>query len=144
MSKKNNRKPKQEHIIALKKVPSNAPQNNPDNVLDKSPSWKFGYLNGNYPWNPFEIKEIDTIKDILEKLRNFETMKWKEIENSKNHRLSYDSVSKEAKKELDRIGEQEAFSFRLTGPNRLIGIRRNETFYIIWWDPDHKFCPSRK
>ncbi len=105
---------------------------------------EFYYLDDKYSWSPFKLDNKNIIKDILEKLKNFEKMKWKDISGKNHHYLDYLSLSKKAKKELERIDVQEVFSFRLSGRNRLIGIRENECFYIIWWDSDHSFCPSNK
>lgn len=34
------------------------------------------------------------------------------------------------------------YSLRLNNTHRIIGIRDRQVFQILWWDPDHKVCPS--
>jgi len=75
LGKPERKRPKIKKEINSKKSPSIAPQNNPDKVLDKCPSWKFFYLDDNYPWSPFKLDNKNIIKDILEKFKNFEKMK---------------------------------------------------------------------
>ena len=78
---------------------------------------------------------------------HFETMKWSEIVVSGSHTIDIGSLSKEAQDRLEDIGQDdldELFSLRVTGRGRLIGIREMDYFRILWWDPDHKVCPSKK
>jgi hypothetical protein len=42
--------------------------------------------------------------------------------------------------ELDEF--EEMFRFRLGNMERLWGVVRDGVFYPVWWDPDHKVCPS--
>lgn len=94
-------------------------------------------------------------KDFLEKLLNYGSMTWSEIKKqthddgkSKHHFLPTYELSKEA---IDRFKikgfPEEAdsiFSFALENKLRIIGIRKNEFFHVMWYDPEHEFCPSKK
>jgi hypothetical protein len=35
------------------------------------------------------------------------------------------------------------FSFRVTGATRVFGVVRREYLRVLWYDPDHKVCPSK-
>ncbi len=43
--------------------------------------------------------------------------------------------------ELDEFDE--LFRFRLGNMARLWGVIDEGVFYAIWWDPDHRVCPSK-
>ena len=36
----------------------------------------------------------------------------------------------------------ELFRFRLGNLERLWGVIHLDVFYPVWWDPEHKVCPS--
>ena len=103
-------------------------------------------LNG--PWGWLNIKLKDLLVEIVDKLKNFESMTWSEIEsNKKSHLISLDKIAKKAQerlreRELDDL--EELYSLRLSGKERIWGKRENEAFYIIWWDPDHTVYPVQK
>ena len=93
--------------------------------------------------------------EIFEKLLTYSKMSWSEIKRqthdggkSKHHYLNYDVLSQAA---MDRIDAKDLrdwtdaiFSFALTNKLRVIGIRKGEAFDVIWYDPNHEFCPSHK
>jgi hypothetical protein len=76
-------------------------------------------------------------------------MTWFEIEqrsNNKHHPINVGSLSKPARDrfvelELD-AGADSVFSLRLSGAERLFGIRDRWIFYLLWWDPEHLVCPA--
>jgi len=93
--------------------------------------------------------------NIMKKIIEYSTMTWEELlkqthdqSKSKHHFLSYDSLSREAKERVNlKINETEnecIFSFALNNMTRVIGIRDKEKFYVMWFDPNHQFCPSHK
>jgi len=109
------------------------------------PSWRFSTVDkaGPFAWpsNP------DVEKQILQKLGNFDSMFWREIVGSENHSISIHDLSKEAKKRLMDIKQDdvyEVFSFRCNGRQRIIGIRDNGVVKLLWWDPNHQVCISDK
>ncbi len=51
------------------------------------------------------------------------------------------------KKRLEEIEQDEIalfYSLRLSGKKRMWGIKDNNIFWILWWDPFHEICPSFK
>lgn len=92
---------------------------------------------------------------VFPKMRNFEGLSWNEIDKerygkegkSKHHFVSTESLINEARKRLEEIGLpdlDEIFSLRLEGEVRIYGIRKQNYLEIIWFDLDHKICPSNK
>ncbi|MGW3608203.1 MULTISPECIES: hypothetical protein [unclassified Micromonospora] len=94
--------------------------------------------------------------EILNFLCDISALTWGEIlaqetgqrnkRHKKHHAYSTDTVgahaqTRLAQRELDQVTE-ELFRFRISGPKRLWGFRADEVFHVLWWDPDHKVCPT--
>ena len=109
------------------------------------PAWQFRAMDmeGDWGWEGQEINFLE----IRIKLANFESMKWLEIEGPKSHFVKFSSLSKKAQKRLKKLKYDdidELFSLRLSGKERLWGIREGSIFKILWWDPTHEVCLSIK
>lgn len=67
---------------------------------------------------------------------------------SKHHLLSAEKLSKEAQNRIisKQIEDYEdaIFSFALQNKLRIVGIRQKEHFHVLWYDPNHEICPSKK
>lgn len=74
-------------------------------------------------------------------------MKWSEIKSHQSHTVTVSTISNEAQKRLRDIQQDdidELFSLRLSGTERIWGIRDGRVFYVLWWDPEHTVCPAHK
>ena len=104
-----------------------------------------------------KLKETFFWKEIYPKMKNFESITWQELENqtffgkgktkTMHHWVSTARIIKEAKERLKEIkldDYDEIYSIRLSGTNRVWGIRINNYFRILWFDFDHEICPSMK
>ena len=72
-------------------------------------------------------------------------MTWGEVEGRGSHFVDVDNCSREAQKRLEEIkldDLEQLFSLRIGGRKRIFGWRREAVLYVLWWDPDHKVCPS--
>jgi G3E family GTPase len=100
-------------------------------------------------------KDFDHHK-VLEKIIAYSNMTWAEVKmqthdqhnKSKHHFLDVSKLSPEARerfhaKRLEEYADS-IFSFSLQNKLRIIGIRRLEKFFVVWYDPNHEFCPSTK
>jgi len=114
------------------------------------------------PIQPIIVAKIDSVigrsffsQKIYPKLCNFEKQTWEEIERdthgnenkSKHHYIKVDQIIKEARDRLDQLNLKdvdELFSLRLEGKLRIYGIRRLNYMEILWVDPNHEICPSKK
>ena len=102
--------------------------------------------------SPFGWREIEPEKliEVRAKLRDFESMTWYEIlvaSKSRNHTVTIESLCKEARDRLEEIGQgdlEELVSLRLSGPERVWGIRTGNVLHVLWWDPEHAVYPSLK
>lgn len=84
----------------------------------------------------------------MPKLHNYESMTWAEVEGpSGSHSVDFDQLCAQAQARLAEIGRGELeslFSVRITGEQRVWGIKDVAILRIIWWDPEHSVCPSQK
>ena len=149
--KKGKSKGKGKKIPRWKEEPS--PQKEPTLTSFDSesccPSWRVASMDrdGPFGWNSVSCKTF--LSDIWPKLRGYEAMTWKQIHAApkKNHSTKVSSLSKKARDRLAEIEQDDLttlFRFRLTGKQRLWGIKRDIYFDILWWDPKHEVCPSKK
>ena len=85
--------------------------------------------------------------EILEKLKHFENSTWPTLERGGSHFIPVDEVIKQAQERLQLLkldDTDELFSLRLGGLERLWGLRSNDVFSLLWWDPHHEICPASK
>ena len=130
---------------------------NPDSYSSDNhrPIWVFDKLDKNGSFR-FDISSEDFgHKDFLDKMILYSNMTWAEIKRqthdankSKHHFLQLEKLSEEALErvrfyEYDKIYPNSLFSFALNNLTRVIGIRTDEFFHIVWYDKYHKFCPSK-
>ncbi len=113
------------------------------------PCWVLETFDVDGPWGKCNFEKDQFWNDILPKLRGFETQTWGEIlyDKKRNHSVLTSQIAPEAQKRLLEItmdDNDELFRFRLNGEQRLWGIREQNVFKILWWDPRHKVYPSQK
>ena len=111
----------------------------------RRPVWRFSSVDhgGPFPWPVNTQVELD----ILQKLRHFDAMVWGEIEGTDHHAIDVAKLSPEAKARLQEIRQDdisEVFSFHFSGKRRIVGVRAQGVVRLLWWDPEHKVCPSKK
>ncbi len=98
------------------------------------------------PWGWNNVSTLDLLSEIIPKLKDYETQTWGEVEGSRNHSVDVENCVKMATSRLAEIDvyEDSLFSLRLTGTNRIWGIKDVAILRILWWDPNHEVCPSQK
>jgi hypothetical protein len=104
-------------------------------------------LDAEQSWSTTHPVTIDVLRsEILAKMQQFETQTWGEIirDRERNHPVAVEDMAPEAQRRIERLGldVDGLFRFRLDGQKRLWGIRDCAHFKIVWWDPEHKVCPS--
>lgn len=91
---------------------------------------------------------MDSIKDLVEKLKAAESMTWQEhVSSGRSHNVERHKLCSEARRrirDLDLDDVEMFFSLRLTGKERIWGIRSGGVLRVMWWDPEHVICPSPK
>lgn len=112
---------------------------------ETKPAWRFSTVDkdGPFAWPAGTNKELEIVK----KLHSFDSMEWSKIEGKQHHSIPVENLSKEAKKRLQQIKQDDisdVFSFHLQGKPRIICIRDRHIAKLLWFDPEHKVCPSKK
>lgn len=148
---KNHKSVKGSKTSATKRIPERT-----QSMIDKRPSWCFDMLDKDGPFKFCPEGEEFGHKEFLCKIAQYSTMTWAEINQQthdrgkgKHHFLDIGKLSKEARQRVENklsVDDESdsIFSFAFTNKLRIIGIRKNERFHVIWYDPDHQFCPSTK
>ena len=107
--------------------------------------WKVAGIDDNSPWGWNQLTCPDFLRNIWEKMRNFETMTWIDILGRNHHEIPVSNIIKQAQKRLEELGyddEETLVSFHITGQQRIWAIRSGEEAFLLWWDPNHEICPS--
>lgn len=130
--------PKTEKVARIPAIPDTGKLN---------PSWQISILE---MYDSFGWHEIDrdTLNEIRKKISNFESMTWNEIlvrDSHRNHFVAIPRICREAQDRLQELRLDDidgVTSLRLSGLERVWGIRDGAVLKLLWWDPDHSICPS--
>lgn len=144
MGKNRRKKPKQGGQPAPRKAVRQ--QEDPTSSNQQRPVWLCGSFDAESQWG-LESVTLEVAKDLLAKLKSYESMTWAQIESDKkrNHSVGITDLCKDARKRVVELNldVDELFRFRLDGTSRLWGIRDRHHFSLLWWDPKHEVCPSQ-
>jgi hypothetical protein len=109
-------------------------------------AWRFSGADRGGPFG-WAISTDEKFREVIEKLYEFEGKNWSQIIDSGSHPIAVKDIVKEARDRLVAIEQDdldELMSLRLTGPNRVWCVRSGHIMRVLWWDADHKICPSPK
>jgi hypothetical protein len=120
----------------------------PDINLDKAKDFDGSKING---WcfsrmdkeGPYKFEKIDS--DIVTFLSGLEGCNLTSLKKPKGcHHLSYESLSREAKKRLAQLKLDDAriFSMKMANIPRIHGLFDRGIMYLLWNDPNHKVSPT--
>lgn len=112
-----------------------------------NPAWRVNLLE---MCDPFGWHRVDgqTLQYIRGKLSLYESMTMNEIfvrDKKYNHAVSVNKLCPEARRRLRdlRLDDlEEVHRLRLSGAERVWGIRDLNALILLWWDPKHEICPS--
>ena len=110
-------------------------------------AWRFSTHDKGGRWAWTNLSNLSEYKETIEKLYSFETMDLTTINRAGSHRVELARLSKEARKRLEKIRQDDVdhlMSFRLSGKKRIWCIDDINIMNILWWDPNHTVCPSLK
>jgi hypothetical protein len=92
--------------------------------------------------------DAESIQGLVEKLKSAESMTWQEhVSSGRSHNVETHKLCDGARRRLRDIELDDLeglFSLRLTGKERIWGIRTGGVLRVMWWDPEHQVCPSLK
>ena len=120
----------------------------PDAFHQRKPAWRLSRLALSHPFGWHEIAS-STLLEIRLKLANFESMTWGEIlvdGKKQNHHIPIADLCQGARTEAARLrlDVDELCVLHLNGTQRVWGILADGVFHLLWWDPHHDVCPSKK
>jgi hypothetical protein len=111
---------------------------------------RFNKLDVGGPWCLANITQAEHRK-MLERLRSIESMTVREAFNNGDEpgkHYPVDSLpNAEAQRRLEDLeydDETRISRLRFGGKGRLFGFLRDDSFYALWWDPQHEVWPSKK
>ena len=120
----------------------------------ETPVWCFDKIDkgGTFCFNQ------DTLdcKFLIGKFISLNGMTWAKIRQAthdngktKHHSLDYDGISADGKARIKAKGIDEEdydaiYSIALTNMHRLIGLKMDRVFHVIWNDENHKFYPVKR
>lgn len=126
-----------------------------NSVIHEKPIWRFDMIDRGGKF-AFDLSREDfEHRTVLQKFMDYGCMTWDDIDKqqhdrnkSKHHYLNVESLSHDA---IDRIKakhlEEETdaiYSFAFQNLLRIVGLRQGAEFFVVWYDPNHEFCPSSK
>lgn len=110
-------------------------------------AWRFNAVDkgGAFAWT--NLSDAKTYKAVVEKLVGYETMSDTDLIGAGCHSIDLENLCPEAQQRLIDIKLDDLdslFSFRLMQKVRVFGVVRREYLRILWYDPEHEVCPSKK
>ena len=106
-----------------------------------------GYMDYEHPefgWNKVDI--LYFLKKIIQALQSYEKDTWQDVRQKRHcHPWGMDDIPKDCAKRLAerQIDIEQLYQISLGNKPRIIGYRDGRIFYLMWWDGEHKFCPTR-
>ncbi len=119
-----------------------------ERIQDRKLSWKFSIIDTDGEWT-FKNIEKDTFWNcLLGTLKSLESQTISEfIRPIHNHKIEKYKLCKKAQERLIKIkldDYDELYSVHINSIKRLWGILEGSYFKILWWDPRHEICKSKK
>lgn len=111
-----------------------------------TPAWNFHLMDFDGPWSPVSMDQRLLVY-VIRKLSEYESMTWGAIEGAHSHAIDVWQIGKQAQNRLIELRQddiEELFSLRLSGRERVWGIRDGRILKLLWWDPEHQVYPVRK
>jgi hypothetical protein len=131
--------------------PSNERQ--PRTLFDKEQSkhkelvWRFSEADRNGPFSWLSLDAPAAFKEVMDKLTAYELVPLTAYLNSGSHEVEMHALSKEAQRRLAEIEKDDLdslYSLRISGSVRVWCIREDNLFKVLWFDPEHQVCLSKK
>lgn len=109
--------------------------------------WRFSHADRDGPFRWPAIYESDCLREVVERLAAVEGLNEKQLGDAGSHSIDLIKLSQEAKDRLTEIKHDDLdslFSLRVNGKLRIFCIHHQNIMRVLWFDPDHKVCPSEK
>jgi len=110
-------------------------------------AWRFAGIDKNGPYAWTNLVDPIAHKEIIDKFSDFENMNEAALKQAGCHFIPIEKLCKDAQKRLVDIKLDDLdslFSLRLSGETRVFCVHRPKYMRVLWYDPKHKVCPSKK
>lgn len=149
MGKRRRQGPKQPRVkvpLSTDKHPRASPAADVPDLI----SWRFSEMDLSSEWGCHNLTS-EKLLEVREKLLHFESQTWDQCAGTGSagvaKRIPLDDFPTKTKRRFEDLGVDDAealHEFRLSGPERVWGIRRGSVCYILWWDPKHEVFPTKR
>ena len=147
MAKKGKDKKKQPKHIQKPTVTKQATHTkNPEGYQHQLIAWHLHCMDNSGPWPC----NHSVLKMILPRLHEYEKKRWYEVVRQiRNHPMPTDKIERPAQRRLNDLGFGDTgtlYQLEIKGgqkAQRLWGIRQENVFQILWWDPNHTVYISK-
>lgn len=126
---------------------SRTPISNPISTENLPIRWSFSRLDSGGEWSFLNICKNTLHQLITKKFGEIEGLKWGQLKANGSHHVETYKLIKSAQERLLHLKMEDydqLFSLRLSGKERVWGIKEGQIFFILWWDPHHAICISNK
>jgi len=107
--------------------------------------WSFSDFDPAANWGTVNTRNLPFLY-IADKLKSYQRLGWDGIQRdiSKHHPVEISNLVKKAQDRIRvlKIVADSLFAFRFSSTQRLWGVRYQDVYSVLWWDPDHEVCPS--
>lgn len=141
-NKGKNKQPKHSQSPLSRKVATHA--KNPEGYQNQFIGWHFQCMDQEGTW-PCDCMAI---VDFMHLLCEYEKMKWSEaLQDRNNHPMPLDQICRAAQRRIEELGyggAENLYQLKIKGAGgkqRLWGLRVENIFQILWWDPNHTVYP---
>lgn len=113
-------------------------------ALENRAAWRLSGADQGGPFSWTNMTDAQR-RSVWGRMAEFEKMTPSQLASTGSHRVSQSRMAKDAKERLRRIEMddiEELWSFRVTGRQRFWCAKRENVYSLLWWDPDHRVCPS--
>jgi hypothetical protein len=128
-------------------------QKRPKSLVEQIPPerqtivWSLSSIDNDCDWPCKQIDANTFWNLIFPRIKAFESMTWDEARGRGEHYVAISKLIKPAQNRLIEIGLDDLdrlYRLSIKGLQRIWGFRRGNAFCVLWYDPNHCVCPSRK
>lgn len=145
---KGKKKPKRNIKINTKKEVRGGKKFEKESERNRKISWQFSIMDIKAKWTTKDIEKDFFWKSMFGKIKSYESQTLAEFNMPlHNHRIPKSNICTEARNRLIEINQDdvdELYSIDFNSSKRLWGILDGTVYKILWWDPNHEICLSKK
>lgn len=109
--------------------------------------WSFDKVDwgGPYCWSAVSAEKI--LKEVIPRLKLLEQSNWAEVQSTGSHAIEIENLIQAAQNRIKELYDDQCdsvYSLRIQGKERVFGVKDMAILRILWWDPEHEVCPSKK